>query len=206
VKRTRIVSPFRVVTRFGGLILTTLTGWLDASAGLVLLNVHHDGTAEGRFLGTTDSFMPARPHDRPPLPDDIYDWLTNTATTERNTILGPDILDQTIEWDAAFIAQLAAPGAQPISISEDDGPMIDYLVDIHQRAFAALIPQADGTWRVRTAGPVDLWRPVEEAIAGWHQADAPPLTNFDLTIKPGAQTVTLAGIADLQLLLPSHTA
>jgi methyltransferase of ATP-grasp peptide maturase system len=187
----RIPGAWIDQTRPGGLILTTLTGWLDASAGLLRLEVTGEGTAQGRFLGTTDSFMPARSHDRRPLPDDLFDWLSETPTDERPTPLGPDSLDQTVDWTIPFIAQLAVSGAQPISISEGDGPMIDYLIDVEQRAFAALIPQPDRTWRVGTAGPIDLWAQVENAVGLWQAGGSPPLSSFDVTVTPAEQSIRL---------------
>lgn len=180
-------------TREGGSILTTLTGWLDASAGLVRLEVTGGGRAEGRFLGTTDSFMPARPHDRPRLPDDLFDWLSECSVEERPTLIGPDVLDQTVDWTAAFVAQLAVPGCQPVGISEDDGPMINYLIDAEQSSFAALIPQSDQSWRVRVAGPVDLWARVETAVARWRAAGAPPIESFKLQVTPTEQLVQFPG-------------
>jgi methyltransferase of ATP-grasp peptide maturase system len=180
-------------TRAGGSILTTLTGWLDASAGLVRLDVTGDGQAEGRFLGTTDSFMPARSHDRPPLPEDLFDWLSDCPVEERPTSIGPDVLDQTVDWTAAFLAQLAVPGCQPLGISEGDGPMINYLIDVGQRSFAALMPQADQSWRVRIAGPVDLWARVETALATWQAVGAPPIESFRLQVTPTEQLVHLPG-------------
>ncbi|MBP2354804.1 methyltransferase of ATP-grasp peptide maturase system [Kribbella aluminosa] len=179
-------------TRAGGSILTTLTGWLDASAGLVRVEVFEGGSAEGRFLGTTDSFMPARPHDRPPLPDDLFDWLSDSPVEERVTSVGPDVLDQAVDWTAAFVAQLAVPGCQPLGISEDDGPMVNYLIDAELEAFAALIPQSDGSWRVRTAGRVDLWARVESKLAAWDALGRPSLDSFRLDITATAQTVRLS--------------
>jgi methyltransferase of ATP-grasp peptide maturase system len=180
-------------TRRGGSILTTLTGWLDASAGLVRLAVDGNGQAEGRFLGTTDSFMPARSHDRPPLPEDLLDWLSEYSAEERPTLTGPEVLDQTIDWTAAFVAQLAVPGCQPLGISEDDGPMINYLIDVEQRSFAALMPQTDQSWRVRAGGPVDLWARVESAVGAWRAAGAPPIESFTLQVTPTEQLVRLPG-------------
>jgi methyltransferase of ATP-grasp peptide maturase system len=192
-------------TRPGGSILTTLTGWLDASAGLVRLEVTGRGHAEGQFLGTTDSFMPARPHDRPPLPDELFDWLSDSPTDERATPIGPEVLDQTIDWTSPYIAQLAIPGAQPIGISEGDGPMINYLIDVGHRAFAALIPQPDHSWRVRTAGPVDLWERVETALSNWERVGRPSIGTFSLQISPEAQRVHASGSGALMGSLPLRT-
>ncbi|MDX3003589.1 ATP-grasp peptide maturase system methyltransferase [Kribbella solani] len=190
--------------RPGGTILTTLTGWLDASAGLVRVEATGAGRAIGRFLGTTDSFMPARPHDRPPLPDDVFDWISESPVDERPTAIGPEVLDQTVDWTAAYVAQLAIPDAQPIGISEGDGPMISYLIDVRGRAFAALIPQADLSWRVRTAGSFDLWARVETALANWRAAGEPSVESFELRITPDAQKVCFPGSE--QLLLPGPEA
>ncbi|WP_427885794.1 ATP-grasp peptide maturase system methyltransferase [Kribbella sp. GL6] len=187
----RIPVAWLEQTRPGGSILTTMTGWLDASAGLVRLEVTGKGRAEGRFLGTTDSFMPARPHDRPPLSDDLFDWLSESAPEERATPIGPEVLDQVVNWTCAYLAQLAVPDAQVIGISEGDGPMVNYLIDEGRRAFSALIPQADGCWRVRTAGPVDLWGQVEAMHARWQAAGEPSLDLFRLDVTPTAQTVRL---------------
>ncbi|TCC27945.1 ATP-grasp peptide maturase system methyltransferase [Kribbella speibonae] len=193
-------------TRPGGSILTTLTGWLDASAGLVRLEVTGQGRAKGTFLGTTDSFMPARPHDRPALPDDLFDWLGETSGKERATAIGPEVLEQTVDWTAAYLAQLAVPGAQPIGISEGDGPMITYLIDGGRQAFAALIPQSDRSWRVRTAGPVDLWARVERILETWRAAGQPSLDSFHIDIRPDVQTISLTGVGDRPLgSLPLRT-
>lgn len=187
----RVPAAWIEQARPGGSILTTLTGWLDASAGLVRLDVTGEGCAKGVFLGTTDSFMPARTHDRPPLSDDLFDWLSESAGDERSTSLGPDVLDQTVNWTFGYLAQLAVPDAQTIGISEGDGPMISYLIDERRRAFAALIPQSDGSWRVRTAGPVDLWEQVETMHARWQATGEPALESFKLEVTPTAQTVVL---------------
>jgi hypothetical protein len=73
---------------------------------LVRLEVTGEGTAEGTFLGGTDSFMPARPHAAPRLGNDIYTWIDEVETTERPTTAGPEILDPWDGWTSMFIAHL----------------------------------------------------------------------------------------------------
>ncbi|TDD61054.1 methyltransferase [Kribbella antibiotica] len=176
-------------TRPGGLILTTMLGWLGASSGLVRLEVTGGGKAEGVFLGGTDSFMPARPHAAPPISDDLSSWIDDVDTTERYTDVGPEILDP---WDAItpiFIAQLAAPAAQLLSYSLDDGPMLDHVVDASQRAVAILYAPPNGSAVVRQAGPVNLWDQIEMAVLEWLAAGSPALDQFRISITPEAQMV-----------------
>jgi len=176
-------------TRPGGLILTTMLGWLDASSGLVRLEVTGDGTAEGVFLGGTDSFMPARPHAAPRLDDDIYTWIDEVETTERPTVVGPEILDPWDGWTSMFIAQLAVPDAQLLIYGVDDGPLIEHIVDARQRSVAILHKLSDDSAVVQQGGPIALWDVIEEAITGWQHAGSPPLQQFRITVTPDSQTV-----------------
>jgi len=70
-----------------------MLGWLHASSGPVRLEVTGDGTAEGVFLGGTDSFMLARLNAAPPLGDDFHGWIDEIQTIERETAAGSEILD-----------------------------------------------------------------------------------------------------------------
>ncbi|GAA0583579.1 hypothetical protein HPO96_09320 [Kribbella sandramycini] len=184
-----IPSAWVAQTRPGGLILTTMLGWLHASSGLVRLEVTGDGTAEGVFLGSTDSFMPARPHAAPPLGDDFHEWIDKIRTTERETAAGSEILDPWEGWTSLFIAQLAVPDAQLVTYGLDDGPMFDHLVDLSQRSVAILEQESAEPATVRQSGPTNLWDSVESAITRWRAAGSPSLDQFRITVTPEAQTI-----------------
>ncbi|MFI6278752.1 ATP-grasp peptide maturase system methyltransferase [Streptomyces sp. NPDC050988] len=171
--------------RPGGTIITTVSGWLYGS-GLVKLTVGEGGTAGGRFLPGTVSFMIARPHAAPAV-SGVAGLLIQDAD-ERPAQVGPEVL---ADWTTQFVAQLAVPGAQYIGMSTDGGPMLDHVVDLATRSFATLVPDGRGGCLVRQGGPLRLWDAAEEAISSWRKAGAPPQTEFGLTVTPDRQRVWL---------------
>ncbi|MDX3001477.1 ATP-grasp peptide maturase system methyltransferase [Kribbella solani] len=173
-------------TKAGGQILTTMLGWLQASSGLVRLEVSGPGTADGEFLPGTDSFMPARPHEPPAVPADLIAWIDELSSTERPTTAGAEILDPWDGWTSSFIAQLAAPTAQLVTFAVDDGPMTAYLIDTAHGAFAAL-PEGSGT--VRQGGEAAVWDAVEDSIDSWREAGSPELDRFRVRVTPDRQVV-----------------
>ncbi|QDY77492.1 ATP-grasp peptide maturase system methyltransferase [Streptomyces qinzhouensis] len=172
--------------RAGGTILTTVSGWLHGS-GLVRLAVEDGGRAHGRFLPGTVSFMIARPHAAPALPD--VGVLLRQAAQERRARYGPEVLS---DWMLQFLAQLAVPDAQYLGTSIDGGPVLDHVIDTHDGSFATLVPDGgDGAFRVRQGGPARLWDRIEASINVWSRAGSPPQTAFTLTVTPAGQFVTL---------------
>ncbi|MBT2468937.1 ATP-grasp peptide maturase system methyltransferase [Streptomyces sp. ISL-66] len=167
-------------TRPGGLILATLGGWMYSSE-LARLTVHDDGTSSGRFLGGRISFMLARPQAPPPLgllPD-------LDQGEERAAALGADELD---DWDTRFVAQLAAPRAQRITLDRD-GRTEQVLIDVEAGSWAALTDE-DGRWTVRQDGPARLWDDIEDHVTGWRNDGAPGLDRFEITVTSDGQTIT----------------
>ncbi|GAA3848822.1 protein-L-isoaspartate(D-aspartate) O-methyltransferase [Streptomyces sedi] len=167
-------------TRPGGIILATLCGWMYSSE-LARLTVAEDGTARGRFLGGQVSFMLARPQLPPPLgmlPD-------LDGGDEQPTSVGADALD---DWDTRFVAQLATPRAQRISL-ERDGRTEHVLIDVESASWAALAQHGD-TWTVRQGGPARLWDTVAEHVTHWRRDGSPPLERFEITVTPAGQAVT----------------
>ncbi|OPG04736.1 protein-L-isoaspartate(D-aspartate) O-methyltransferase [Streptomyces sp. GKU 895] len=166
-------------TRPGGIILGTVSGWLHSSE-LARLTVGEDGTARGRLLDGHVSFMIARPQLAPPLgllPDiDVGE--------QRTTLLPADALE---DWGTRFVAQLAAPQAQRLTLSRD-GRTEHLLIDVDAGAWAAVV-QDGQTWTVRQGGPTRLWDDVEETVTRWRVDGAPGLDQFEVTVSPEGQTV-----------------
>ncbi|MFH9964904.1 ATP-grasp peptide maturase system methyltransferase [Streptomyces mirabilis] len=167
-------------TRPGGLVLATLCGWMYSSE-LARLTVHPDGTATGTFLGGQISFMLARPQTPPPLGTlpDLDDG------DERPTRLGADLDD----WNTRFVAQLAAPHAQKITLARE-GRTEHVLIDVETGSWAALHQDAAGRWLVRQGGPEPLWDAIEGHVQRWRQDGAPPLERFTVAVSPQGQHVT----------------
>ncbi|WP_016908388.1 ATP-grasp peptide maturase system methyltransferase [Streptomyces xiaopingdaonensis] len=173
-------------TKPGGIILATLSpsSW-SYGTGLAKLTVK-DGTAEGRIIGRT-SFMPARAEAVVPLSGDLAARAAY-ADTERKTRLSPDVLN---DWMPAFLAQLAAPGAQLIHAVSDSREVV-YLFDTEREAFAALTADGD-QWRVRQGGPVAIWDAIEEAVTAWQKAGEPDITAVRVAVTRNAHTYWIDG-------------
>lgn len=167
-------------TRPGGVILATLCGWLYSSE-LARLTVGEDGSARGRLLDGHISFMIARPQ----LPPRLGMLPDLDSGDERPARLTADVLD---DWNTRFVAQLAAPRAQHISL-ERDGRTEHVLLDVDAGAWAALTQDGD-TWIVRQGGPSRLWDDIEETVAQWRADGTPGLDHFMVTVTPAGQTVT----------------
>ncbi len=167
-------------TRPGGTILATVCGWMHASE-LARLTVGDEGVARGRFLGGQVSFMLARPQLPPPLgmlPD-------LESGEERPARLGADVLD---DWDARFVAQLAAPRTQRLSLTPA-GTTQHVLVDVEAGAWAALTQDGE-QWTVRQGGPGRLWDEVEDHLLRWRADGSPDLGRFEIVVTPEGQRIT----------------
>ncbi|MFH8288879.1 ATP-grasp peptide maturase system methyltransferase [Streptomyces sp. NPDC018059] len=178
----------------GGIILTTLRGWMR-SLGLVKLIVTGDG-GNGWFSEDHPSFMIARQQGAPeslglvPGPDD---------GTKRKAIYGPDVLTSA---GAAFMAQLAVPDARFFTLPVDGGPVCTYVLDSVSDSFAVLAPTASG-WQVRQGGPRRLWEAVESAVATWEKYGSPNTAAFGLSVTRSEQVVWLGNPNGPRWPLPS---
>ncbi|MFI8080221.1 ATP-grasp peptide maturase system methyltransferase [Kitasatospora sp. NPDC086009] len=167
-------------TRPGGIILATVCGWLYSSE-VARLTVREDGTAVGRFLGGQISFMLARTQLPPPL--GILPDLDDGE--EREATHGAEVLD---DWTARFVAQIAAPRTQRITLTRD-GRVEHVLLDVEAGAWAAL-GEDGGQGTVRQGGPVRIWDEVEEHLTRWSNDGAPSLDRFEISVSPERQTIT----------------
>ncbi|MFS7874521.1 ATP-grasp peptide maturase system methyltransferase [Streptomyces asiaticus] len=170
-------------TKPGGIILTTLApGSWAYGTGLAKVTVSDDGTAEGRIIGES-SFMQTRPQAVVPLAGDLS-ARTAYADSEREAKAPPTMLE---EWMPAFLAQLAAPGAQLVRATGSDGRRQLYVFDADRESFAAFADNGSG-WTVRQGGPVALWDDVERTLIAWQDAERPDISTVRLRATPRSHT------------------
>ena len=162
-------------TRPGGIVLSTVGSW-PWGTGLAKVTVGDDGTAEGAIIGRS-SFMQARAQAVTPLAGDLS-ARTAYADSDRPALVSPLVLE---EWMPAFLAQLAAPGAQFVRATRSDGAPLRYLFDTERESFAEFI--ADGeSWTVRQGGPVALWDDIERALVAWQDNGSPGIEAVRLRV------------------------
>ncbi|WP_030786113.1 ATP-grasp peptide maturase system methyltransferase [Streptomyces sp. NRRL S-920] len=193
----RAVPPALLAqVRPGGKILLTLSGWLYGYAR-VLLTVNDDGTAEGRLLGGTVSFMSARTHAAPAFGNPAH-WACGLPETGRAARHSPERLTAaTAEaFHLRFLAQCAVPGAQMTTVGE-----VVHLVDVVTGSAAALTP-GEGGWEVREGGPVKLWERIERMLSAYDEADRPGPETFTLHVYDGGQHLRHPHLPGLPLPRP----
>lgn len=173
-------------TRPGGIILATVGSWAYGT-GLAKVTVNEAGSAEGRIIGRS-SFMHARAQAAVPLAGDLS-ARTAYTDTEREAKVPPTLLD---EWMPAFLAQLAAPGAQLVKAASADGALSLYLFDAYRESFAAFTEGTSG-WRVRQGGPMSLWDDIEGALTAWQDAGQPDISAVRLHITERTYTYWIGG-------------
>ncbi|MGY3203282.1 ATP-grasp peptide maturase system methyltransferase [Streptomyces sp. TE5632] len=178
----RAVPPALVAqTRPGGKILLTLSGWLYGYAR-VLLTVAGDGTAEGRLLGGTVSFMSARTHAAPAFGNPAH-WAAELPGRSRAGRHGPERITAATEeaFHLRFLVQSAVPDAQLVMVGD-----VVHLVDVVSGSAATLTPDGDG-WQVREAGPDGLWERVERVLDAYDTAGRPGPETFTLCVHEDGQ-------------------
>jgi methyltransferase of ATP-grasp peptide maturase system len=193
----RAVPPaLTAQTRPGGKILLTLTGWLYGSAR-VLLTTDDDGTAEGRLLPGTISFMPARTHAAPAFGNPEH-WTARLDHEGRQVVHAPDrITAATAEaFHLRFLAQTAAPNAQMTWLGRNV-----LLADTITGSAALLTPKGD-TWEVREGGPVRLWECIENTLTAYNRAGCPGPETFTLHVTAGGQYLRHPQMPSLSLPRP----
>jgi len=178
-------------TRPGGVVLCTVGSW-PWGTGLARLAVGDDGTAEGSIVGRS-SFMQARAQAVAPVAGDLS-ARTAYADSERPALMSPTVLE---EWVPAFLAQLAAPGAQFVRAMDGDGSPMLYLFDPEKESFAEFL--ADGeSWTVRQGGPVALWDDVERSLVAWQDAGAPGIDSVRLRVTPASHRYWIDQVPSLR--------
>lgn len=183
-------------TRPGGKILLTLSGWLYGYAR-VLLTVGEDGTAEGRLLPGTVSFMSARTHVAPAFGNPTH-WAAGLPETGRAARHGPERITAATEeaFHLRFLAQCAAPDAQMTTVGD-----VVCLVDVVTGSAATLTPIGD-RWEVRECGPVKLWERIERVLSAYDEAGRPGPETFTLYVCDGGQHLRHPHLPGLPLPRP----
>jgi methyltransferase of ATP-grasp peptide maturase system len=177
-------------TRPGGIVLGTVGSW-PWGTGLAKLTVGDDGTAGGSIV-VRSSFMQARAQAVVPVAGDLS-ARTAYADSGRRTQVSPLVLE---EWMPAFLAQLAAPGAQFVRAKGGDGSPLWYLFDPERESFAEFV--ADGEfWTVRQGGPVALWDDVERSLIAWQDAGAPDIDSVRLHVTSASHRYWIDGAPSL---------
>ncbi|MFI6690276.1 ATP-grasp peptide maturase system methyltransferase [Streptomyces sp. NPDC050433] len=191
----RAVPPALLAqARPGGKILLTLSGWLYGYAR-VLLTVAEDGTADGRLLGGTVSFMPARTHAPPAFGNPAH-WAVGPDAKARTSRHSPERISAATDeaFHLRFLAQSAVPDAQMTTVGD-----VVHLIDVVTGSAATLTPD-DGVWQVREGGPVKLWTCVEHVLDAYDAAGRPGPETFTLHVYNAGQHLRHPKIPDLRLL------
>ncbi|MCY0923298.1 MULTISPECIES: ATP-grasp peptide maturase system methyltransferase [Streptomyces] len=178
-------------TKPGGIILSTVGSW-PWGTGLAKVTVGDDGTAEGTITGRS-SFMQARAQAVTPVAGDLS-ARTAYADSKREAKVSPLLLE---EWMPAFLAQLAAPGAQLVRASTSNGARLLYLFDPARESFAEFAAGDEGGV-VRQGGPVALWDNVERSLIAWQEAGSPDIATVQLRITDRAHTYWIGDHPDLR--------
>ncbi|MFJ3818142.1 ATP-grasp peptide maturase system methyltransferase [Streptomyces sp. NPDC090056] len=183
-------------TRPGGKILLTLSGWLYGYAR-VLLTVGENGTAEGRLLPGTVSFMSARTHAAPVFGNPAH-WAAGLPETGRTARHSPERISAATEesFHLRFLAQCAVPDAQMTTVGD-----IVHLVDIADGSAATLTPTG-GRWEVREGGLVKLWERIERVLSAYDEAGRPGPETFTLHVTGDGQYLCHPQLPDLPLPRP----
>lgn len=190
----RAVPPALLAqVRPGGKILLTLSGWLYGYAR-VLLTVTDNGTAEGRLLPGTVSFMSARTHAAPAFGNPAH-WAADLPQTGRPARHSPERITAATEeaFHLRFLAQCAAPNAQMVTVGETV-----HLADVTTGAAATLTPTNRG-WQVREGGPVRLW---QRTLDAYDAAGSPEPETFTLHVYDGRQHLRHPNMPTLPLAKP----
>jgi methyltransferase of ATP-grasp peptide maturase system len=170
----------------GGLILVDVEGQLSAG-NLVLLRRGDELVAEGKFLDWYGRFMALR-HE-PTGVGQPWPTVDRSNGVERATAVDPVELDGGFR----FLAQFRLPPGTLHTLTVDDGTPTATCLTNRDGSWCSVDRTADESsrFRVRHAGPRDLWADVEHAHDEWATMGAPAWHRFGLTATPTTQRVWL---------------
>lgn len=188
-------------TRPGGRILLNLLGPFHRYA-LLLLDVHGDGHATGRFLDQSGGFMPRRTDPTRATDHTVPITCPDGPVTTTTTALAPIGLYHGGDW--GLLVQVQAPDLisrqvyladlDPADPDEAEPPLGTELATHDGRSWAQVHhdPGPGATHTVIQAGPRRLWNEIEELHRRWSAAGRPGRDRWTVDVDP-------AGVTSLRL-------
>lgn len=189
VAAPRVPSEWVAQTRPGGLVLTPW-GTAYEPAGLLSLTVCEDGTATGRLVNTTISFMPLRDQRVPRAT--VAELVRDTDVPELSET-GLHV-SEVCNDDTAFVIGLRLPHCQfeYVPATSDDGRWWVWFLDQESRSWARFDYQPGvDCYLIRQFGPRRLWDEVAAVYQWWDQAGRPRVDQWRFTVTPHEQCVDL---------------
>lgn len=185
----RVPRQWITQTRPGGLVVAPW-GPVYGGEAVVRLAVAGDGTAAGRFLGSS-AFMRLRAQrtERKHVREYLKGRAWPADGKHSMTSLSPDEVG---DWPVMFAIGTQVPGAFPWMEPYDDGSYTLWLRDTAVTSWATVdfVPGRD-TFEVCQSGPRDLWNEVEAAYRWWDGQGRPGFERFGLTVADGREWVWL---------------
>ncbi|MFH8405987.1 methyltransferase domain-containing protein [Streptomyces sp. NPDC018019] len=184
-----VPRPWVKQTRPGGIIVAPW-GPVYGGEAVVRLEVSGDGTATGRFMGSS-AFMrlrgqrTERRHVREYLGG--RDWPADGMRS--TTFLSPEAVG---DWHVMFAIGVQMPNAFPWAESYGDGSYTLWLRDMAVTSWATVdyVP-GRAEFEVRQSGPRRLWDEVVAAHRWWEGRGRPGFDRFGLTVDGGEERVWL---------------
>ncbi|WP_436772891.1 hypothetical protein [Yinghuangia sp. YIM S09857] len=177
-----VPSAWLAQTRPGGLIVAPW-GPTYGGEGIVRLTVAEDGSASGRFTGSS-AFMRLRQQrvERPPFKAYLTEpWPADSE--ERSTALSPD---QVGDWIDMFAIGVQVPRMFCRVERYEGGSYTLWLYDTDATSWATADYEPDAVqYDVRQSGPRHLWDELETAWRWWDAQGRPDFDRFGLTVKAG---------------------
>ncbi|OYP20327.1 protein-L-isoaspartate(D-aspartate) O-methyltransferase [Streptomyces sp. FBKL.4005] len=157
---------------------------------LARLTVRSDGTASGKFLGSS-AFMRLR--DQRTERVHVREYLKGRPWpadgTKSTSALSPDAVG---DWRVMFAIGVQVADAYPWMESYPDGSYTLWLRDTAVTSWATIDFEKDRTeFEVVQSGPRKLWDEVEKAYGWWDGQGRPGFDRFGLTVSAEGETVWL---------------
>jgi protein-L-isoaspartate O-methyltransferase len=193
----RVQPPWLARTKPGGKVLAILS-----TGEVLVVDVHEDQTAEGRFLPSVNLVPPFMP-----LP-----WASPADQTSakgprrrsRSTTLPPTVCDDFAQAPDGFKLHVRLNVGE-IGSDTYASREAHYTHFLHRDgSWASVNSNDDGaTWVVTQGGPRKLWTEIEKTYRQWRQLGEPGLADYRITLTATSLVVSIDGSDAWTLSLPS---